>query len=194
ETGLVGPDGGHLGKAVAEDQSFRPSPRSSLNFQRVAWTSVSPIATICAARTAAFTAAFTPTVATGTPVGICAVMASASFPTICGDEAIGTPITGRIVLAATAAARCPEIPVEQITTLRPRSDAVRAYSSTRSGFRDDDMMLISCCTPNFSRMSAACRMIGNSDGDAASTPTLGASLFTSTLPPPPYGRCRVDTA
>ena len=44
EPGLVGPDRGHLGQAVARDQSLRPSARSSLNFQSVACTSGSPIA------------------------------------------------------------------------------------------------------------------------------------------------------
>ena len=78
ESGLVGPDGRDLGHVVPGDQSLRPSARSSLNRQRAACTSGSPIPTICAASTAAFTAASTPTVATGTPVGICAVIASAS--------------------------------------------------------------------------------------------------------------------
>ena len=70
-------------------------------------------------------AASTPTVAIGTPVGICAVIASASLPTIWGAVAIGMPITGSTVLAATAAARWPDNPVEQIRTLSPRSNAVR---------------------------------------------------------------------
>ena len=95
--------------------------------------------------------------------------------------------------AATAAARCPDRPVEQITTFRPRSNAVRAYSSTRSGFREDDMIRTSCGIPNFSRISPACRMIPSSDGEAASTPTRGASSLTSLSLPPPLRRCRAGT-
>ena len=76
-------------------------------------------------------------------MGIWAVIASASLPTICGAVAIGTPITGSTVRAATAAARWPDSPVEQMITLSPRSKAVRAYSSTRSGLREQDMIRIS---------------------------------------------------
>ena len=78
--------------------------------------------------------------------------------------AIGTPITGMTVRAATAAARWPDIPVEQTTTCSPRSNAVLAYSSTRSGLREDDMIRTSFGMPNFSRIRPACRMIGSSDG------------------------------
>src|SRR5204863_9830292 len=149
--GTVRPHVGDLGYLVARDHSLRPSARSSLNFQRRACISSSWTPRISTARIAALTAASTPTVAIGTPVGICAVIASASLPTIWGAVAIGTPITGRIVRAATAAARCPDRPVEQMMTFNPRSKAIRAYSSTRSGLREDDMMLISCGIPNFSR-------------------------------------------
>src|SRR4029077_9916035 len=101
----IRPDLRDLRHFVAGDHSLRPSARSSLNFHSRAWISSSATPRISHARIAALTAASTPTVAIGTPVGIWAVIASASLPTICGAVAIGTPITGRTVRAATAAAR-----------------------------------------------------------------------------------------
>src|SRR4029077_13429774 len=195
--GTVRPHVGDLGHLVARDHSLRPSARSSLNFHRRACISSSWTPRISTARIAALTAASTPTVAIGTPVGSCAVIARASLPTICGAVAMGTPITGSTVRAATAAARWPESPVEHTTTLRPRSNAVRAYSSTRSGFRDEDMIRTSCGTSNFSRIRPAWRRIGSSAGDAASTPTRGAGSITSVmreLLPPRARRCPCGTA
>ena len=55
-----------------------------------------------AASTAAFFALSTPTVATGTPGGICTIESSASSPSSTDiDERSGTPITGSSVCAAT---------------------------------------------------------------------------------------------
>src|SRR5262245_61555445 len=194
---VVRPDRGDLRHLVPRDHSFRPSARSSLNFHSFACISSSTTPRIWTARIAAFTAASTPTVAIGTPVGICAVIASASFPTICGAVAIGTPITGSTVRAATAAARWPDNPVEHTITLSPRSNAVRAYSSTRSGFLDEDMIRTSCGTSNFSRIRPASRRIGSSAGEAARTPTSGAGSIGSVMRRPPATRaprCRYGTA
>ena len=85
---------------------------------------------------AAFTAASTPTVATGTPMGICAVIAErlVAHHLRRGRDRHADHGQDRSARRS-AAARCPDMPVEQITTLRPRSKAVRAYSSTRSGLR-----------------------------------------------------------
>ena len=55
-----------------------------------------------AASTAALRALSTPTQATGTPGGICAIDSSASSPPATDvDDVSGTPITGRSVCAAT---------------------------------------------------------------------------------------------
>ena len=85
------------------------------------------------------------------------------------------------------------MPVEQIDDPEPRSNAVRAYSSTRSGFRDEDMMRTSCGMPNFSRIRPAWRMIGSSEGDAARTPTTGVARVTS-APSLSSGRSGGDVA
>jgi DNA topoisomerase-3 len=51
---------------------------------------------ICMAKRAAFSAAFIPTVATGTPGGICTIENKASIPSN-SDDLMGIPITGRFV-------------------------------------------------------------------------------------------------
>src|SRR6266508_6187387 len=91
---------------------------------------------IRAARAAAFCPLSTPTVATGTPGGSCEIASSASRPssTLRLDRS-GTPITGKSVCAATTPGRAAERPAPQMSTLRPRSRAVRAYSATESGVR-----------------------------------------------------------
>src|SRR5215208_8029194 len=80
ELALLRPDRAHLRAGVAVDHAPR----------------------IRAASTAAFLALSTPTVATGTPGGICAMASSASSPPATEVfEVSGTPITGRSVCAAT---------------------------------------------------------------------------------------------
>jgi len=49
----------------------------------------------------AFLAAFNATVATGTPLGICKIDKIESHPSIELDDFMGTPITGKEVMAAT---------------------------------------------------------------------------------------------
>lgn len=64
-------------------------------------------ASICTASMAAFFAPAFPiaTVATGTPGGICTVLNSASRPAIPSFAAMGTPMTGSMVLPAIEPAR-----------------------------------------------------------------------------------------
>ena len=79
--GLVGPDGAELGAGVARDHGGEDARRQAR---------------------AALRALSTPTHATGTPGGICAIDSSASSPPATDVRDVsGTPITGRSVCAAT---------------------------------------------------------------------------------------------
>src|SRR5262249_59409637 len=81
------------------------------------------------ARAAALRALSTPTVATGTPGGICAIARSASRPSsTLRLDLSGTPITGRSVCAATAPGRASASPAPQIRRRSPPSPAVGPYS------------------------------------------------------------------
>src|SRR5215203_1312011 len=123
--GFFGPDGPDLREGVAFDHG----PPFSLSA-----SSGSESARIWAASTAAFVAPLTATVATGTPEGIWTVASRASKPPRV-PAAIGIPMTGRFVLAATAPARWAAIPAAQIKTLMPRPGAEATYSATASGLR-----------------------------------------------------------
>ena len=69
----------------------------------------SSTARICAASSAAFAAPSMATVATGIPLGICTVDSSASSPSSV-EDLTGIPITGSVVCAASAPARCAALP------------------------------------------------------------------------------------
>lgn len=84
----------------------------------------------------------TPTVATGTPLGICTVANRTSCPPPSPPDN-GTPITGRSVLAATAPARCAASPAPQIMTAYPASRASLANADTRAGSRCADITNVS---------------------------------------------------
>jgi len=72
------------------------------------------MASIWTASRAAFIEPSTATVATGMPAGIWTVAYRASTPLSAPPDS-GTPITGSVVLAATAPARWAAIPAPQIT-------------------------------------------------------------------------------
>lgn len=82
-------------------------------------------ATALAAVNAAFTALFTPTVATGTPRGIFVILNKLSMPSPM-DGFIGNPITNTVVFAATIPGRCAAPPAAAMMALKPRSAAVLA--------------------------------------------------------------------
>jgi hypothetical protein len=65
------------------------------------------------------------TVATGTPRGIWTIDSSESSPPRCW-VGIGTPMTGRIVLAASIPGRCAAPPAPATMTRIPRPDASSA--------------------------------------------------------------------
>ena len=79
-----------------------------------------------AARTAALRALSTPTQATGTPGGICAIASSASSPPATEVlEVSGTPITGTSVWAAATPGNAAARPAPAMMTLIPRMWALR---------------------------------------------------------------------
>src|SRR5690554_2208428 len=133
---LFCPDGAHFWAGVAFDQ-LRPS--SSALLLKTVWRMVSFLSArraamrssetlkIWAANRAAFTAPALPMamVATGTPPGICTMERRESRPprlSVC----MGTPITGRVVLAAIIPARWAAPPAPAMITFRPRSRAEAA--------------------------------------------------------------------
>ena len=81
-------------------------------------------------------------VPTGTPPGICTMDNNESMP--CNDlDSIGTPSTGRQVLAAATPARCAAPPAAAMMTSNPRAAAEEAHSNNRSGVRWAEMTWIS---------------------------------------------------
>ena len=94
---------------------------------------VDPI--ICAANKPAFLAPFKATVATGTPPGICKIDNILSQPSAELVDLIGTPITGKLVNAATIPGKCAAPPAPAIITCKPLLRAVFAYSTILSGVR-----------------------------------------------------------
>ena len=83
-----------------------------------------------------------PTVATGTPPGICAVESRASSPPRV-EPASGTPITGSTVCAASTPARWAAAPAPAMSTRIPRASAPLTYCSTRAGDRWAEATVIS---------------------------------------------------
>src|SRR6185437_6666844 len=123
---------------------FRDS-RSSTTF---AASTVSESAAICAAKRPAFSAPLTATVATGIPGGICTVESSESNP-LSAPLAIGTPITGRVVCAATAPAKWAAPPAPQMNALTPRRTASFTKPAVSSGVRCADRTRTSTASPSF---------------------------------------------
>ena len=89
---------------------------------------------ICTASSAAFFPPSTATVATGMPLGICTVESSASMPSSF-VPLHGTPITGSVVFAAIAPARCAAMPANARITENPPSRADAANSLASFGHR-----------------------------------------------------------
>src|SRR5688572_25145200 len=104
------------------------------------------------------------TVATGTPGGICTVDSSASIP-FSADESIGTPMTGRVVCAATTPARCAAAPAPTMNTLTPRAGASYTSCKTRAGDRCAEATVISHRMPNSASTSPAADMTAASQSD-----------------------------
>src|SRR5207244_11307105 len=96
---------------------------------------------------AAFFALSIPTVATGTPLGSCAVASSASSP-FKGPAANGTPITGRSVSEAANPGRAADSPAPAMMNLNPCPLAPDTRLAVCYGWRCDEDTTISYETPS----------------------------------------------
>src|SRR5262245_25184566 len=111
------------------------------------------------------------TVATGTPPGICTVDSSASSP--CRDEeGRGTPITGRVVCAATTPARCAACPAPRMATPKPFSSSPAAMRAVSCGVRWALVTSISNGMPKAWSVRVASSITGRSESLPMATQTL----------------------
>jgi len=153
------------------------SASRSLNFANAACSRSSPTARICAARIPAFFAAPMPTVATGTPGGICTMDNSESSP-FKDLLSIGTPIIGNVVNAAVTPGRCAAPPAPAMMTRSPRPAALLAYCSKSFGVRCAEMTFASVVTPNSASASAAAFIVGQSESLPIKIPTSTQDDFS----------------
>ncbi len=116
-----------------------------------------------------------PTVATGTPGGICTMDSSESRP-LSDLLSIGTPMTGSVVNAAVTPGRCAAPPAPAMMTRRPRFAAPPAYSSSPCGSRWAEMTLASLAMPNSASASAAAFIVGQSESLPIKMPTSGLDV------------------
>ena len=100
--------------------------------------------------------------ATGTPPGICKIDNILSQPSVELVDFIGTPITGKLVKAATIPGKCAAPPAPAIITCKPLLRAVFAYSTIRSGVRCAETTVNSKGILKVFKVSAAACMIGKS--------------------------------
>ena len=109
-------------------------------------------------------------VATGTPAGICTMERRESRP-FSAFDCTGTPSTGRVVLAANMPGRWAAPPAPAMMACRPRASAPAAYSKRRSGVRCAETTRTSWGTPRLSRVSAAARIVSQSEREPMTMPT-----------------------
>ncbi|SVB02774.1 uncharacterized protein METZ01_LOCUS155628, partial [marine metagenome] len=101
-------------------------------------------------------------VATGIPGGICTVEYNASIP-FKGPPSIGTPMTGSVVCAAMAPARCAALPAPAMITSMPRLLALSAYSIVVFGDLCADDIVISKEISNSSKILAHSFILSKSE-------------------------------
>src|SRR3984885_8698060 len=135
-------------------------------------TSADSFAMMATANSAALRAPAVPMakVATGIPLGICAIERSESMPPSV-FVSTGTPSTGTVVLAAVIPGRCAAPPAPAMMAFRPRSRAEAAYSNSRSGVRCAEITRTSCAIPKRVNVSAADCIVSQSEDDPIMTPT-----------------------
>src|ERR1700722_12236408 len=84
---------------------------------------------------------------------------------------MGTPSTGSEVFAAAMPGRCAAPPAPAMMLFSPRSRAEAAYSNNRSGVRCAEITRTSWAIPNWVNVSAAARIVSQSEDDPIMTPT-----------------------
>lgn len=107
-------------------------PRLAFGASPPAPTHARPAPKMRTASKPAFIAFPIPTVATGTPLGICTMLCNESTP-LRVEVLTGTPITGRGHIAATIPGRCAAPPAPAMITLRPLEAAVCCTGGERAG-------------------------------------------------------------
>ena len=100
---------------------------------------------------------------------------SASIPHKAALET-GMPITGRVVRAATAPARCAAMPAAQINTRVPSASYWLTSFSVRSGVRCAELTVIAQLTPRLFRTSTQGLTFSSSDFDPIKMTTCGIVL------------------
>src|SRR5450631_289188 len=78
-------------------------------------------------------------------------------------DSMGTPNTGSSVSDAVMPGRCAAPPAPAIRILKPAALAPLAKANSRSGVRWAEMMCFSLAIPRVFKVSAACRMVSQSD-------------------------------
>ena len=134
-------------------------------------------ARISAASHAAFLAPFRATVATGMPLGICTVASRASMPSM-APPFMGMPITGRVVLAAKAPARCAAMPAAHRITPKPLARALLANSAASAGVRCAERM----CASKGMSSAFSWAHAPFTTGQSLSEPMITATLRTISKP------------
>ena len=93
----------------------------------------------------------------------------------------GTPRTGTVVWAAIMPGRWAAPPAPATITSSPRPSASFAYEAIRSGVRWAETTRRSCGTPKRSRVSAAWRIVSQSEALPITTPTRGSGISVSSI-------------
>src|SRR5688572_3448450 len=96
-------------------------------------------------------------------------------------DSTGTPSTGRRVFDEVMPGRCAAPPAPAMITCRPRASAASAYAKSLSGVRCADTTSFSYRTPSSSSVSAACRIVSQSEREPMMIPTTGGSLTNRSL-------------
>ena len=108
------------------------------------------------------------------------MLSNASSPAGLSEAAKGTPMTGRVVRAAKAPARCAAMPAAAIMTFIPLSAAVPANSAARSGVRCAESMRTTGSISKFFNCSIQLCITGKSLSEPMITAT-GDSLFLDVI-------------
>ena len=139
-----------------------------------------------------------PSVPTGMPPGICTIDSSESMP-FSAWLSTGTPNTGSSVLAATMPGRCAAPPAPAMITCKPRACRARRILDHPDPACDAPTRPShSCATPKRVSISAACRIVSQSDLLPMMMPTSGCmagycphtcfGISQAKAPAPPVGQ------
>src|SRR6266536_5372607 len=105
---------------------------------------------------------------------------SESSPLSDGDS-MGTPSTGKVVLAAQTPGKCAAPPAAAMMISNPRWAAAERYSNKASGARCAEIACASHGTLSSSKVAAQCCMVSQSDLLPARIPTRGVELLVIEL-------------